>query len=59
MGACVKSEDVTALARGLQAILPDLVQIAGDRITVDTNAERIAVAIRSQLEEFRPNRRTR
>jgi hypothetical protein len=48
----VKDEDVLAVARGLSILVPDLVGIERDNIVVNASAERVAEAVRSQLERL-------
>ena len=50
-----KDVDVIALGRGLQIIVPDLVGISEDKIVVNASAERIAAAVRVQLEKLHEN----
>ena len=48
----VRDSDVTALAKGLQVIVPDLVGVSDDKIIVNASASRVAAAIGSQLENL-------
>ena len=48
----VRDEDVIALARGLQIIVPDLVGISEDKIIVNASATRVAAAVEAQLERL-------
>lgn len=50
--ASVREADVTALVKGLQIIIPDLVGISEDRIVVNASAERVAAAVSAQLEKL-------
>jgi hypothetical protein len=48
----VKDPDVIAVASGLAILIPDLVGVDGDKITVNASAERVAAAVASQLEQL-------
>lgn len=48
----VKEEDVVALVSGLAILVPDLVGIDGDKIVVNASANKVAEAVRSQLEKL-------
>ncbi|MCY4541281.1 MAG: ATP-binding protein [Rhodobacteraceae bacterium] len=48
----VEDADVISLAKGLQAIVPDLVAVDGDRILVNASAAHVAEAISAQLEDL-------
>jgi hypothetical protein len=48
----VKSDDVVVLVKGLSILIPDLVQIDGDKIAINANSKRIAEAIKVQLEQL-------
>ena len=48
----VKDIDVTSLVKGLSILIPDLVGIDGDKIVVNASAEKVAEAVRSQLEKL-------
>jgi hypothetical protein len=48
----VKDVDVIALVQGLSILIPDLVGISGDKITVNASAERIAASVTSQLDKL-------
>jgi predicted AlkP superfamily phosphohydrolase/phosphomutase len=48
----VKDSDVIALVRGLSILIPDLVGIDNDKIVVNASAEKVAEAVRSQLEKL-------
>lgn len=50
--ASIRAEDVAALVRGLQIIIPDLVGITEDKIVVNASPERIASAVATQLEQL-------
>jgi hypothetical protein len=48
----VVDQDVIALVTGLSILIPDLVGIEVDKIFVNASAERIAEAVRIQLEKL-------
>jgi hypothetical protein len=48
----VKDADVIAVAAGLQVLIPDLVGLDGDKITVNASAARVAAAVAAQLEQL-------
>lgn len=48
----VKDADVVALVRGLSILVPDLVGIDGDKIVINASSEKVAEAVRSQLEKL-------
>jgi hypothetical protein len=48
----VQDVHVLAIARGLAILVPDLVGVDGDKIAVNASAERVAAAVRSQLDKL-------
>ena len=50
----VRAEDVIALAKGLSILIPDLIGIENDKIVVNASPERVAAAVKAQLEELEP-----
>ena len=46
----IKDSDVIALATGLTVLIPDLVGVDVDKITVNASSDRVAAAVASQLE---------
>src|SRR5262249_29791400 len=48
----VREPDVVALVKGLSILVPDLVGIDGDKIVVNASAEKVAEAVRTQLEKL-------
>ena len=50
--AAVVDTDVKALAQGLAVIIPDLVGVAGDKIVINASADRVAEAVKVQLESL-------
>ena len=48
----VVDEDIIRLVRGLEIIVPDLIGITGQEVVVTVSAERLADAVRLQLEEL-------
>ena len=49
----VMEKDVVSVAQGLSILVPDLVGIDGDRVVVNASVDRVAEAVRSQLENLR------
>jgi len=50
--ASVKDADVIALVKGLAILVPDLVGIAEDKIVVNASSQRVAEAVRTQLDKI-------
>jgi hypothetical protein len=48
----VKDQDVISLVRGLSILVPDIIAIDGDKIIVNASAQKVAEAVRSQLEKL-------
>lgn len=48
----VKDTDVIALVRGLSILAPDIIAIDNDKIIVNASAQKVAEAVRSQLEKL-------
>ncbi len=48
----VQESDVSALVKGLEVLVPDLVGISEDKVVVNASASRVADAIQSQLEKL-------
>lgn len=48
----IKNDDVIAVARGLSILVPDLVGVEGDKVIVNASPERVAAAVRTQLEQL-------
>lgn len=48
----VKEEDVLALARGLEILVPDLVGVQGEKIVVNASAARVRAAVAAQLDDI-------
>lgn len=48
----VKEDDVRSLARGISILIPDLVGVENDKIFVNASSERVAEAVRVQLERL-------
>jgi hypothetical protein len=50
--ASVRDTDVIAVAKGLAILVPDLVGVDGENITVNASAGRLAESVRVQLEQL-------
>lgn len=48
----INGKDVTDLVRGLAILIPDLIGVNDDKIIVNASAERVAEAIKTQLENM-------
>lgn len=48
----VREADIIALAQGLSILVPDLVDIKGDKIFVNASASRVAAAVESQIDKL-------
>lgn len=48
----VKDEEVIAVAKGLSILVPDLVGVDNDKIVVNASPERVAAAVKAQLENL-------
>jgi hypothetical protein len=48
----VKNADVVAIALGLSIAVPDLIGVVGDNIIVNASPERVAEAVKTQLEQL-------
>ncbi|OHD70813.1 MAG: hypothetical protein A2W19_07785 [Spirochaetes bacterium RBG_16_49_21] len=48
----VKEDDVRSLARGLSILIPDLVGVDNDKIFVNASSDRVAEAVRVQLDKL-------
>ncbi len=48
----VKDDEVIAVARGLSILVPDLVGVDKDKIVVNASPERVAAAVKTQLENL-------
>ena len=46
----VTNTDVLALAKGLEILIPDIIGVENDKIIVNASVQRVAAAIKSQLE---------